>query len=140
MRLRHSFETFGTTELWPPCFLRGAFGLERAAACRHTRRCVDPGGQNERRITMKRTIVGFIAGLLLGSTGFASAGYYYSAQDLLGLRGRSAGDAFVLGYVAGVHDVMAGPYPPSEAKLADIKAGAIELMLGEQDGEKPAHL
>src|SRR5688572_5237473 len=89
---------------------------------------------------MKRTIVGFIAGLLLGSTAFASAGYYYSAQDLLGLRGRSAGDAFVLGYVAGVHDVMAGPYPPSEAKLADIKAGALELMLREQNAEKPAHL
>ena len=89
---------------------------------------------------MRRTIVGFVAGFLLGATGFASAGYYYSAQDLLGLRGGKVGDAFVLGYVAGVHDVMAGPYPASPTKLAEVRDGAIELMLREQDPDKPAHL
>lgn len=89
---------------------------------------------------MRRMLVGFVAGLLLGSAGLASAGYYYSAQDLLALVGDRGGEAFVLGYVAGVHDVMAGPYPASDAKLSEIKAGAIDLMLREQDADKPAHL
>jgi hypothetical protein len=89
---------------------------------------------------MKRALAGFCAGLLFGSTGIVSAGFYYSARDLLKLRGERNGDAFVAGYVAGVHDVMAGPYPPNQSKLGEIKTGVIDLMLRQQDLSKPAYL
>ncbi len=89
---------------------------------------------------MKRVLAGFLAGLLLGSAGLASAGYFYSAQDLLRLRGERNGDAFVTGYVAGVHDVMAGPYPPNQSKLGEVKAGVVDRMLRQQDLSKPAYL
>lgn len=89
---------------------------------------------------MKRTIAGFLCGLVLGSTGLASAGYYYTARELLMLRGDRTGNALVLGYIAGVHDVMAGLNPPTQAKLGDIRSGAIDWMLRQQDLDKPAYL
>ena len=83
---------------------------------------------------MKRTLAGLVVGIAIGMMMGAPAsfaGYYYSVAEFLELRGTSNGESFMLGYVSGVHDTLAGLYPVSSQTLGDLKRSAMEEMLGE---------
>ena len=69
------------------------------------------------------------------------AGYYYSVAEFLELRGNPSGESFMLGYVSGVHDTMAGLYPVGSYTLNDIGRSVVDEMVGEADRrQQPAYL
>src|SRR5262245_20318552 len=84
---------------------------------------------------MRHFIAGTCVGILLGSAIAASAGWFYSPQKLLAQRGGPCGDTLVTGYVAGVFDLMAAWYPPTQDKLGVVKDEALQDLLRNSVGQ-----
>ena len=84
---------------------------------------------------MRKLIVGFVLGSILGSASVVGAGFFYSPKTLLQARGTALGDAFVRGYIVGVHDLMAGWYPADQTRMGDLEDSVTTYLLRNSPGE-----
>ena len=87
-------------------------------------KCLPKKGGN-----MKRIVFGFLLGAILATSANTWAGFFYNPGQLMLERGTACGESTLLGYVAGVHDVMAAGYPPTSHSLGVIVTAARERLM-----------
>lgn len=87
---------------------------------------------------MSKFLCGLTLGVVIATAASGWAGVYTTGADLQAQRGKPCGDSYVLGYVAGVHDLMAGQYPVTSHTTGDISRKVAEVILEADTPRWPA--